>query len=253
MIACHNVSLAKEQSAGAPSTEELAKANNPLANANAINFQNYYGSSLYGMTDQTNDSFLLRPVIVTGRQIIRMTLPVSTVPSSSGESVSGLGDFNVFDAIVLSPDGSTQQYGVGPLLVIPTATTDETGSGKWQAGVAGVYVSALPGGSMLAGLLTWQTDFAGDSDRSHTNFLTAQPIGIFQVGGGIYLRSSGLWTRDFENNRTLIPFGLGVGKVFRMGKTVVNAFAEPQFTIYHKGDGQPAFQLFSGINLQWFQ
>jgi len=101
--------------------------------------------------------------------------------------------------------------------------------------------------------VTWQTDFAGDSDRQHTNFLTAQPIGIFQVGGGLYLRSSGLWTRDFENNRTLIPFGLGAGKVFRLGKTLVNAFVEPQFTIYHIGDGQPAWQLFSGINLQWLK
>ena len=59
-----NIAIAKEQNAGAPSAEELAKANNPLANANAINFQNYYGSSLYGLTDQTNDSFLLRPVFV---------------------------------------------------------------------------------------------------------------------------------------------------------------------------------------------
>ena len=252
LIACHNVSLAAEQNTGGPSPEELAKANNPLADANALNFQNYYGSSLYGLTDQTNDSFLLRPVIVSGQQIIRMTLPVNTVPSNS-TSVSGLGDFNVFDAFVLSPKGATMQYGVGPMLVVPTATRDETGQGKWQIGAAGVLVSPLPGGSMFAGLVTWQTDFAGPSDRAHTNFLTAQPIGIFQVGGGFYLRSSGLWTRDFENNRTLIPFGLGAGKIFRMGKTLVNAFAEPQFTIYHKGNGQPAWQLFSGINLQWLK
>lgn len=252
LITFNNISVAAEQKAGGPSAEELAKANNPLANANAINFQNYYGSPLYGLTDQTNDTFLLRPVVVHGRQIIRATLPVNTVPSGSS-SISGLGDLNIFDAIVLSPDGAKTQYGVGPLLVAPTASKDETGQGKWQAGAAAVYVSELPAGSMLAGLVTWQKDFAGDDNRQHTNFLTAQPIAVFQVGGGFYLRSSGLWTRDFENNRTLIPFGVGAGKVFRMGKTVVNAFAEPQFTIYHKGDGQPAWQLFSGINLQWFK
>ena len=109
LIAFHDVFAAQEQSTASTSAEELAKANNPLANANALNFQNYYGSSIYGLTDQTSDSFLLRPVVVRGRQIIRMTLPVSTVPSSSGESVSGLGDFNVFDAFVLSPDGAKTQ------------------------------------------------------------------------------------------------------------------------------------------------
>lgn len=252
MITCHNACFAKGEDSSASATDKLAQANNPLADANAINLQNYYGSSLYGLTNQTNNSFLLRPVIVSGRQIIRMTLPVNTVPSGGG-SVSGPSDFSVFDAIVLSPAGSTTQYGVGPLLVVPTASNDETGQGKWQAGAAGTYVSPLPGGSMLARLVTWQIDFAGDSNRAHTNLLTAQPIGEFQLGGGYCPRSSGIWTRDFENSRTLIPFGIGAGKVFRIGKTVVNVFAEPQFTIYHKGDAQPAWQLFSGINMQWFK
>jgi hypothetical protein len=106
---------------------------------------------------------------------------------------------------------------------------------------------------MFAGLVTWQTDFAGDKDRTGTNFLTAQPVAILQVGGGYYVRSSGLWTFDFENDRYLIPFGVGAGKVLRVGRTVVNAFMEPQFSAYHKGSGQPALQLFCGINLQWFK
>jgi hypothetical protein len=106
---------------------------------------------------------------------------------------------------------------------------------------------------MLAGLVTWQTDFAGDEDRADTNLLTAQPIGIFQMGGGYYVRSSGVWTFDFEGDRHLVPFGLGVGKVFRVGGTVVNAFLEPQFSAYAEGEGQPRTQLFTGLNLQWFK
>lgn len=46
------------------------------------------------------------------------------------------------------------------------------------------------------------------------------------------------------------PFGLGVGKVFKLGETVVNAFIEPQFSAYSKGSGQPQWQVFSGINFQ---
>ncbi len=143
--------------------------------------------------------------------------------------------------------------GVGPLLVIPTASSDSLGSGKWQAGAAAVVVRPLSGGSMLAGLVTYQTDFAGDSDRADTSSLTAQPVAVLQIGAGFYVRSTGLMTFDFENDKYLVPFGVGVGKVFKVGGTVVNAFLEPQFSVYSKGDAQPKWQVFAGINLQWFK
>lgn len=250
---CRPPAHAQEPGRGAASAEELAKANNPLADANALNFQNYLMPSLQGVPDASIDLFLLRPVIVSGRQVIRGTIPFQTVPTGVGTYDSGIGDINVFDAFILTSPGAKTTVGVGPLLVFPTAASDALGAGKWQAGAAAVAVRPLPGGSMFAGVLTWQTDFAGDSERAGTNFLTAQPVLIFQMGGGYYLRTAGLWTFDFENEKYLIPFGVGVGKVLKVGGTIVNGFLEPQFTVYSKGDAQPHWQLFSGINLQWFK
>lgn len=43
----------------------------------------------------------------------------------------------------------------------------------------------------------------------------------------------------------------GAGKVFKVANTIVNSFIEPQITVYHRGEGQPSFQLLMGINLQW--
>jgi hypothetical protein len=238
---------------GGVSAEELSKANNPLANANALNFQNYFQPALQGVPNASANAFLLRPVMVSGRQIIRATLPVQTTPTGSTTYASGLGDFSVFDAILVTgPDASTM-VGVGPLIVTPTATDDALGAGKWQAGVAAVAVHPMPGGSLAGSLVTWQTDFAGDEERPGTNLLTAQTFLIFQIGGGYYVRSSGLMTFDLENDRYLIPFGLGVGKVFKIGRAVANAFLEPQFSVYSKGDSQPQWQVFSGLNLQWFK
>jgi hypothetical protein len=239
--------------AGGVSAADLAKANNPLADANSLNFQNYFIPSLYGLPNQSADAFLLRPVMVAGRHIIRGTIPFQTTPTGSLSYESGLGDVAVFDAILLTPQDAKTMMGIGPLLVAPTATDDALGAGKWQVGAAAVVVRPLPGGSMLAGLVTWQTDFAGDEDRAGTNLLTAQPIGVLQIGGGFYVRSSGLWTFDLENDRYLVPFGVGVGKVFKVGRTVVNAFVEPQYSVYSKGRAQPQWQLFSGVNLQWFK
>jgi hypothetical protein len=244
---------AQEPRPGGVSAEELAKANNPLADANALNLQNYFMPSLQGVPDSSVNLFLLRPVMVAGRQIIRATVPFQTSPTSASEYVAGIGDINVFDAILLTKPDAKTMFGVGPLLVFPSASSESLGSGKWQAGAAAVVVRPVTGGSMLGGLVTWQTDFAGDEGRADTNFLTAQPLAVLQIGGGYYVRSTGLMTFDFENEKYLVPFGVGFGKVFKVEQTVVNTFLEPQFSVYSKGDAQPRWQLFAGINLQWFK
>jgi hypothetical protein len=179
------------------------------------------------------------------------SLPNVSFPSGPVQYESGLGDFNIFDAIKLTPDGATTELGVGPLVVAPTATNSALGSGKWQAGAAGVIIHPLPGGSLLGALITWQHDFAGDKDRPGTNVAAFQPIGTFGIGGGYYVRSSAIWLFDFRNDRYLFPLGLGVGKVFKVGEAVTNAFIEPQFSVYHKGQGLPVWQLFFGMNFQW--
>ena len=72
-----------------------------------------------------------------------------------------------------------------------------------------------------------------------------------QMGGGYYLRGAPIWAFDLENDTYSIPVGLGLGRVFKSGNTVFNVFAEPQFTILHKGDGQPLFQVLVGFNMQF--
>jgi hypothetical protein len=65
---------------GGVSASQLAKANNPLADLNAVNFQNYFSPSLYGVSGESSNTMNLRPVIVAGRHIVRATLPVQTTP-----------------------------------------------------------------------------------------------------------------------------------------------------------------------------
>lgn len=236
----------------AQTAAEVAKANNPLAPVTAINFHDYYASALYGVADQSANAMLLRPVLATSRMIVRGTLPLSTVPGP-GDGVSGLGDFSIFDAFLLTSSESRTQFGVGPLLVVPTATDDALGAGKWQAGGALVGVSSVAPTVMLFGLVTYQHSFAGDADRPTTSLLTAQPGAIIQLGSGYYVRSTGVWQFNTQTGDYSIPFGLGAGKVLRAGSAVLNLFLEPQFTVLHDGVGQPAFQTFAGINIQFPQ
>jgi hypothetical protein len=234
----------------AQSADEVAKANNPLAPITAINFQNYSIPSIYGLDDPHANSLLLRPVVATERFIFRGTLPVSTVPTGDVDPVSGLGDFNAFLAILL-PSAGAWQLGVGPLVAMPTATDDALGTGKWQLGVAGVAVSNIAPTFLAGALVTWQASVAGDDERDDVSVLTAQPLAIMQIGAGYYVRSTGVIQVNTETGDYSVPFGLGVGKVFRSGSAVLNAFLEPQWTVLHDGVGQPAFQLFAGLNVQF--
>lgn len=259
-----------QQAPAGVSAEELAKANDPTADLNGINFTNYYSSPLYGVPDVSANTFNLRGVMVKGRHIVRLTIPVTTTPTGrSSVSIpgqgsvpiglpigpvqykSGLGDINIFDSIVLTPDGARTKLAAGPLLVAPSSTNSALGSGKWQLGAAGVVVHPLPNGSMLALLATWQHDVAGDKDRPGTNVSSLQPIMTFGIGGGFYAKSTAVWLLDFRNDNYLIPIGVGFGKVTKIGNTIVNASIEPQFSVYHKGLGLPSFQLAAGVAFQW--
>jgi hypothetical protein len=234
------------------SAAEMQKANDPLADLNAFNLQDSYAPSLLGVPDGTINTFYLRGVLVKGRQLIRATAPFTTISGVYGESVSGLGDINIFDSIVLTGADARTKLALGPLLVLDTAQRDELGAGKWQAGAAFVAMHPLSGGNQVGALATYQTDFAGDDDRGDVSVLTFQPFLTFNIGGGYYARSAGaIWVFDLENDRYLIPVGIGMGRVFRASGAMVNVFVEPDFTVYAEGDGQPSLQILTGMNFQW--
>ncbi len=229
----------------------LKQANNPLANMIAFNVQNYYVPSLYGLANQSANTAWLRFVMPTGRILWRASLPISTVPRGELDPKSGLGDFNVFAAYLLSDPTASVQFGIGPLLAVPTATNDLLGSGKWQLGAALVYFNAESAQLQFGGLVTWQASIAGDENRASTNLFVLQPFGMWQLGGGTYLRSAPLWVFNLKTGDYNVPFGLGIGKIIKVGSTVYNIFIEPQYTILHEGIGQPEFQLFVGLNMQF--
>ncbi|MGF6779598.1 hypothetical protein P3T21_004827 [Paraburkholderia sp. GAS334] len=243
--------LFSAQGAQAQTAEDANKSNNPLNLAASFNVQNYYTPSVFGTSAHTND-LLLRPTVPVAPgligvpQIFRGTLPISTRPDPTGGYNTGLGDINLFDIFLLSQ--GDVQIGVGPLLTMPTATDPSLGTGKWQAGLAAVAVSATKA-RLLGALVQWQHSFAGQSGRPTTQSLTAQPFGIFNLPGGWYIRSTDTWTFDLQHGSYYIPVGLGAGKAWKGGSTIYNAFIEPQYSIAHSGAGVPQFTIFAGLNM----
>lgn len=242
---------AQETAAPGPtlSDAELKKANDPMADGKAFNLQNYYVSRLYGVEDATINQFLARYSQMIGKVLIRASMPfiVSSLPAS--EPVTGLGDFNMFGIYTISTT-SGNKFGIGSLIVAPTGTKD-LGQGKWQTGVSALAFFAKSKQMQWGSLLQWQISFAGDEDRENVSLLIPQMFLIFQLGGGVYVRSTGIWSFDLYSGNYNVPLGIGLGKVVKVGKVVFNIFAEPQFSVFAVGAGQPKVQTFFGFNSQF--
>jgi len=140
----------------------IAQSNNPLSDLIGFNFNEYFAPSLYNVDGVANVFNMQAVIIPVGRHeglhhLIRVTMPVNLLPATPTTYVSGFGDLVLQDAFKFSKANAKNEWGVGPVFVMPTATSELLGTGKWQAGVAAIYIRLLEGGSVVGGLVTWQT------------------------------------------------------------------------------------------------
>jgi len=248
--------VVEETLGGQPSEaleDQVNTANNPLADMIAFSLHNYYFPRLNGIPDESANTFWLRFVTPFWRVIPRVSLPIQVVPApnptASVAKVTGIGDLNIFATFVVTPDDLDVMVGVGPIYTAPTASNDALGHGKHEVGVAALAVWGK-GIFLVGGLVNYQIGVGGDSSKPRTQFIAAQPFVFFQLGKGYYLRSAPIWFFDIEQPTYNVPFGLGAGKVIPTEKIVFNLFIEPQFAMALRGIGQPAVQIFVGMNMQ---
>lgn len=237
--------------------EIAAQANNPLANMTAFNLHNYYIGEQTGSGESANQFWLryAKPFSLgSGTWLMRASLPINTLPTlPDGDKETGLGDLNVFAAYLFDTGNPAVSFGLGPQINAPTATKDALGSDKWAAGLANVLFDARSKKFQYGYLLTWMASFAGDDDKPDINTGAFQPFGMYQLGKGSYLRSTGIWVYNFETDHYTIPLGIGIGKVFKKGKTVFNTFIEPQWSVADEGPGWAEWQVFLGFNMQFLK
>lgn len=130
----------------------------------------------------------------------------------------GVGDLEL--PFTISPElGPNWALGLGPTFVLPTATSRETGKGKWQAGPAAVAAWQDP--NWLVGLFAQQWwSYAGSGMRSNVSqmkvqyFLTRYFRDGWNVGMSPTIAVN--WKAD-RGQQLTFPVGLGVGKVLLLG------------------------------------
>jgi hypothetical protein len=182
--------------------------------------------------------------------IHRIILPIIDTPGMvtgtpeipnpvQGDGATGLGDINY--SVYLSPAVPEKViWGVGPSLMIDSASDDQLGSGKWSTGpTAVVLVQPKPWTLGLLGRQLWS--FAGDAERSSVNQLLLEPFINYNLAGGWYLISDMIITANWNadsNNRWTVPLGGGFGKMFAIGEQKMNTKIEAYYNI-EKPDGAP--------------
>jgi hypothetical protein len=165
-------------------------------------------------------------------------LAAQAVQKTAG--VYGLGDMT--PTFFLSPAKPHKLiWGVGPVFVLPTATSKVLGQGKLSMGPS-VVVLAQPGHWTIGALINNVWSVAGPSDRSAVNQMTWQYFINYNLDKGWYLSSSPIITANWKasnGNVWVVPVGGGVGRVFRLGLQPVNVTAQFYGNAVHPISGSP--------------
>jgi hypothetical protein len=236
--------------------ESLAeKATNPLGSLVQFQMIDQYNWETYN-SDGPSNVFEIQPVIpiklpfaFVPEVITRTTVPYVTTPKLGPAAPGGpplgrhdgLGDtvMNLFGILNLGIEGVT--IGVGPTFTFPTATSDFTGSGKWQAGPTFLaIVTKIP--KVQYGVLAYQQWSFADADgggRKDVSKLNLQPFFTKHFSGGWYAGSQDVpWTYNFKTDKWTMSMGPKVGRVFHIGKQPVNAFGAVYYSPLDDGASQ---------------
>lgn len=243
----------KKPASSGPSAEELAKSNNPLADMVAFNVQYYYRPSLNGVQGADANTTWFRFAIPTGKVLWRVSAPLETrtvLTDDVNVSKSGFGDIDIFAAYTFVSKPKLT-FGLGPSASFDTASDDALGSGKNTLGAAAVIFAAPNPKIQVGGLVIWRTDVGGDPLRNDVNVLALQPFYFWQLGKGLYFRGAPIMPFNLDTGDYSVPVGLGIGKVIKVNNTVFNFFVEPQPSVLFKGVGQPKFQVYASLNMQF--
>jgi len=203
---------------------DLAKQlNNPVASLISVPFQFNYNTG-YGPADGENLTVNIQPVIPFSisedwNLISRTILPVvwqKDIAGNSGEQF-GLGD--TVQSLFFSPKAPGPGgliWGVGPALLLPTATDSLLGGEKWGAGPTGV-VLWQQGGWTYGMLANHIWSFAGDSSRDDVNSTFLQPFLAYTTADAwtfsVNTESTYNWTAETWS----VPINVAASKLLKFG------------------------------------
>ena len=235
----------EETPAAAASTDALRKAaQNPVASLISVPIQENWNFNI-GPSERTQNVLNIQPVVPVGlgkdwNLIIRWITPVIYQPVGAQTGFYGFGDMQ--PAFFISPKKGKLIWGVGPQLLLPTATrTGILGQGKFGLGPSAVAL--IQPGKWTFGLLAnnvWSV--AGHPGMPDVNQFLLQYFINYNLKKGWYLTWQPTLTADWEKTnggRWVVPMGGGVGRIMRLGFQPVNVGLQFYGNAVHPPGGSP--------------
>lgn len=219
------------------------KLSNPLSDVWALFTEfdvNWFKGDLSDGDYKVGTDMLFQPVMPfkltkDWKLITRPAVPISFgTPLPDGLDAQGNTAFNYTAGLadiqlplLFSPNpkpGSPWTFGGGPTFVLPTATVEELGAGKWEAGPALVGVYATKKFTVGAlGQYWWSFADSGRSrpDTSHGSLLYFYFYNLpnaWQIGTNPTITYN---DKAASGNQWNVPIGLTVAKMTKIGKVPV--------------------------------
>ena len=249
------VVLASAPCRGGESEEDLAKKlQNPVASLISVPFQFNFDSG-GGPEGRARRSWLnVQPVLpfsisedwnLISRTIIPFVAQTDVVGSGSQ---SGMGDIvQSFWFTPKKPGPGGVIWGVGPVFLFPTATSDLLGSEKFGLGPTVLALKQSKGWTF--GILAnhiWSV--AGNEDRQDVNATFVQPFLSYTTKTRTTFGLNTESTYDWKNHQWTVPVNASVSQLVKIGKQPVSLSLGARYYA-DAPDGGPDWGLRFGVTL----
>jgi Putative MetA-pathway of phenol degradation len=208
----------------ASDADALAKQlSNPVAALISVPLQANWDTGM-GDGDGERTTLNLQPVIPLGisehwNLISRTIVPlIDQSDVVDDDSQSGLGD--ITQSVFFSPKEPTASgwiWGVGPALLLPTATDDLLGNEQWAVGPTAVMLKQTATGWTYGALVNHLWSVAGEDDRADVNATFLQPFLTKGLGRGRTITLNTESTYDWTAGQWNVPVNVLYSKVTTFG------------------------------------
>lgn len=215
--------------------DALAKQlQNPVASLISVPFQGNLDFGI-GPADGTRFTLNIQPVVpmsisedwnLIGRVILPFISQTDVFGASGNQT--GLGDAVI--SAFFSPKEPTSGgliWGVGPVLLAPTATDELLGTEKFGIGPTGVVLKQV-GQFTIGALANHIWSVAGADDRADVNVTFIQPFIARNFSGGYALSFNTELSQNWDFDATSGTFNIVGSKVITLGSQLAQVFVGPR-------------------------